>query len=100
MDTPTMVGTKRTALSLAELFTPKLVTVLREGYGMAAFRSDAVEGFVKKLNRAGTTVYFTSTKKNIRRALLRAGLRKPLIRYAVRIADALAAAREEAPAGR
>lgn len=60
----------------------------------------SLEGFVKKLNRAGTTVYFTSTKKNIRRALLRAGLRKPLIHYAVRIEDALAAAREEAPAAR
>jgi SulP family sulfate permease len=60
----------------------------------------SLEGFVKKLNRAGTTVYFTSAKKNIRRALLRAGLRKPLIHYAARIEDALAAAREEAPAGR
>jgi SulP family sulfate permease len=44
MDTSTMVRTKRAAPSLAELFTPKLVTVLREGYGMAAFRSDAVAG--------------------------------------------------------
>jgi SulP family sulfate permease len=60
----------------------------------------SLEGFVKKLNRAGTTVYFTSAKKNIRRALLRAGLRKPLIHYAARIEDALAAAREEAPAVR
>jgi SulP family sulfate permease len=60
----------------------------------------SLEGFVKKLNRAGTTVYFTSTKKNIRRALLRAGLRKPLIHYAARIEDALAAAREESSAGR
>jgi SulP family sulfate permease len=58
----------------------------------------SLEGFVKKLNRAGTTVYFTSSKKNIRRALLRAGLRKPLIRYTARIEDALAAAREEASA--
>jgi SulP family sulfate permease len=28
----------------AELFTPKLVTILREGYGWAAFRADAVAG--------------------------------------------------------
>jgi SulP family sulfate permease len=30
--------------SFAELFTPKLVTVLREGYGLAALRADAVAG--------------------------------------------------------
>jgi SulP family sulfate permease len=28
----------------AELFTPKLVTVLREGYRLADFRADAVAG--------------------------------------------------------
>ena len=27
-----------------ELFTPKLVTVLREGYGLADFRADAIAG--------------------------------------------------------
>lgn len=43
--------TARTALpaepprpSFAELFTPKLVTILREGYGLAALRADAVAG--------------------------------------------------------
>src|SRR5471032_3674541 len=30
--------------SFAELFTPKLVTVLREGYGVAALRADVVAG--------------------------------------------------------
>ena len=30
--------------TLAELFTPKLITVLREGYGLGAFRADAVAG--------------------------------------------------------
>src|SRR5712671_82633 len=30
--------------SFAELFTPKLVTVLREGYGLADFRADAISG--------------------------------------------------------
>ncbi len=30
--------------SFAELFTPKLVTVLREGYGLANLRSDAISG--------------------------------------------------------
>jgi SulP family sulfate permease len=32
------------APTFAELFTPKLVTVLREGYGLAALRADAVAG--------------------------------------------------------
>ena len=32
------------ALDPAALFTPKLVTVLREGYGLAALRADAVAG--------------------------------------------------------
>lgn len=30
--------------TFAELFTPKLVTVLREGYGFAGFRADAIAG--------------------------------------------------------
>jgi sulfate permease, SulP family len=30
--------------SFAELFTPKLITVLREGYGWSDLRSDAVSG--------------------------------------------------------
>ena len=32
------------APSFAELFTPKLVTVLREGYGLAQLRTDAIAG--------------------------------------------------------
>jgi SulP family sulfate permease len=30
--------------SFAALYTPKLVTVLREGYGLTAFRADAMAG--------------------------------------------------------
>ena len=30
--------------SFAELYTPKLVTVLREGYGLPQFRADAIAG--------------------------------------------------------
>ncbi|WP_434623319.1 SulP family inorganic anion transporter [Azospirillum sp. B2RO_4] len=30
--------------SFAELFTPKLVTILREGYGLSNFRADAIAG--------------------------------------------------------
>src|ERR1700761_5600932 len=44
-----MAITTRRALNghrptFAELFTPKLVTVLREGYGVAGFRADAIAG--------------------------------------------------------
>jgi sulfate permease, SulP family len=34
----------KSAPSFTELFTPKLVTVLREGYGLAQFRADAIAG--------------------------------------------------------
>ena len=50
----------------------------------------ALEGFVRKLQRAGTAVYFTSAGKSVRRTLRLAGLRKPLVRYAWRIEDAVA----------
>ena len=32
------------APSFAELYTPKLVTILREGYGWAQFRADSIAG--------------------------------------------------------
>jgi SulP family sulfate permease len=37
-------GRRAHAPSFAELFTPKLVTVLREGYGLAQLRGDAIAG--------------------------------------------------------
>ena len=56
----------------------------------------ALEGFVHKLRHAGTDVYFTSARKNVRRTLLAAGLRKPLVRYASSIEDAVAMSQEGA----
>ncbi|HVZ03432.1 SulP family inorganic anion transporter [Hyphomicrobium sp.] len=53
-----------------------------------------LEGFAHKLDRAGTAVYFTSARKSIRRTLINAGLKAPLVRYAANIEDALAAARQ------
>lgn len=53
----------------------------------------ALEGFVHKLRNGGTEVYFTSARKNVRRALLSAGLRKPMVRYASSIEDAVAMSR-------
>jgi sulfate permease, SulP family len=56
----------------------------------------ALEGFVHKLRHAGTEVYFTSARKNVRRTLLSAGLRKPLVRYASSIEDAVAMSKASA----
>src|ERR1700742_4471135 len=44
MDASATRGPKASAPSFAELFTPKLVTILREGYGWAKFQADAVAG--------------------------------------------------------
>ncbi|MCC7250430.1 SulP family inorganic anion transporter [Hyphomicrobium sp.] len=54
----------------------------------------SLESFVHKLQRSGTRVYFTSVRRSVRRTLLRAGLRTPLIAYAPRIEDAVTAARK------
>ena len=42
MDQPS--PSSRPGPSFAELFTPKLVTVFREGYGLADLRADAIAG--------------------------------------------------------
>lgn len=55
----------------------------------------SLEGFVHKLRHAGTEVVFTGASRNVRRTLLLAGLRKPNVRYASSIEDALAANRSE-----
>jgi len=44
MNTSARSSAGRHEPSLAELFTPKLVTVLREGYGAGAMRADALAG--------------------------------------------------------
>ena len=49
----------------------------------------ALEGFVRKLRRSGTRVYFAGARKSVRRALLIAGLRKPFVRYASTAEDAI-----------
>lgn len=38
------MATQSTRLSFADLFTPKLVTVLKEGYGLRNLRADAIAG--------------------------------------------------------
>src|SRR5690606_30419733 len=59
----------------------------------------SLEGFVKKLDRAGTKVFFTSARRGVRRTLLRAGLRTPLVIYAPSIEDAAEAARKSPSTG-
>jgi sulfate permease, SulP family len=44
MEVPSQDIRRAAAPTFAELFTPKLVTILREGYGWSAFRSDAIAG--------------------------------------------------------
>ncbi|WP_265519734.1 SulP family inorganic anion transporter [Nitratireductor luteus] len=44
MTADTIVTCPRPAPGFAELFTPKLVTILREGYSVASVRADAVAG--------------------------------------------------------
>ena len=44
MDTSVRRSASRSQPSLAELFTPKLVTVLREGYRLGDLRADTVAG--------------------------------------------------------
>jgi len=41
-----------------------------------------LEAFVHKLHHSGTEVYFAGARQSVRRTLLMAGLRKPLVRYA------------------
>jgi SulP family sulfate permease len=59
--------------------------------------ANALEAFVRKLRQAGTTVYFTSARKGVRRTLLLAGLRRPLVTYAASIEDAVGMARAMLP---
>lgn len=49
----------------------------------------ALESFVHKLRNSGTEVFFTSVRAPVRRNLLNAGLRKPLVKYAATVENAL-----------
>ncbi|MCK9911588.1 sodium-independent anion transporter, partial [Microbacteriaceae bacterium K1510] len=55
--------------------------------------ANALESFVHKLRGAGTAVYFAGARKSVRRTLLQAGLRRPLVVYAPTIEDAAAMAK-------
>lgn len=49
----------------------------------------ALLGFAHKLDRLGTRIYFSGAQKSVRRTLLAAGLRKPLVRYTSSVDEAL-----------
>ncbi len=59
----------------------------------------ALESFAHKLRRSGTKVYFAGAQRSVRRALLNAGLRRPLVRYADTVETAKSLARSEADPG-
>jgi len=50
----------------------------------------ALESFAHKLQASGSRIYFSGASKAVRRTLLLAGLRKPLVRYASTTEDAIA----------
>lgn len=50
----------------------------------------SLEGFAHKLNNAGSAVYFAGARPHVRKTLLAAGLRRPLVRYATSPEAALA----------
>ena len=56
--------------------------------------ANMIEGIAAKARRRGVAVYLTGTSRELRRELLSHGARRPLVRYARTIDDALAAARK------
>jgi SulP family sulfate permease len=54
--------------------------------------ANSIKRFARTLGEAGTTVYFTGARSSVRRTLVTAGLRPPLVHYAANIQDAVAAA--------
>ena len=51
--------------------------------------ANVLEGFARKLQKSGTSVYLVGASKSVRRTLLVAGLRKPLVRYGSTAGDAI-----------
>lgn len=52
--------------------------------------ANALKGFIEKLSHSGTRIYIAGAARPVRRTLLIAGLRKPLIRYVSAVEDAVA----------
>jgi SulP family sulfate permease len=58
--------------------------------------ANALEGFVRRLRKSGTCVYFTGADRSVRRMLIGAGLRRPLVRYGASVEGAVEAWRSTA----
>ncbi len=59
--------------------------------------ANMIEGIAHKAHGRGVTVWLTGASRDIRRALLTHGVRKPLVRYAASVEAAVAASRDTAP---
>jgi len=57
--------------------------------------ANMIEGLAHKAHRRGVALWLTGASHGVRRVLLTHGLRKPLVRYARSVDDALAALRPE-----
>lgn len=76
--------------------TPKLFVLdFSEVPMVDSTAANALKRFADKLQSGGATVYLTGTSKSIRKPLLHAGLRSPLVHYASTVEDVLEEA--EAP---
>jgi sulfate permease, SulP family len=74
---------------------PKLFVLdLSEAPLVDSTAAKALEHFVHRLRQSGTLVYFAGASRPVRRVLLTAGLRKPLVRYAASADAAIAYGRE------
>jgi len=77
--------------------TPKLLVLdFSEVPLVDSTAANAIRRFVDKLHSGGTTVYLAGTSKSIRKPLLHAGLRSPIVHYVPTVEDVPTGA--EAPA--
>ncbi len=60
--------------------------------------ANMIEGLAHKARKRGVALWLTGASREIRRAFLTHGLRKPLVRYASTLEDAVSAIRREADA--
>ncbi len=61
--------------------------------------ANTLRGFVNRLRRAGTKVYFAGTRRRVRETLFTAGLTPPLVTYKASVDSALASAKRLRRAG-
>ncbi|HZD89958.1 MAG TPA: STAS domain-containing protein, partial [Pseudolabrys sp.] len=72
--------------------TPRFVLDFSDVPMIDTTAARSLVALVKKLERGGTTVFFAAVRPNVRHALVRVGLKPPLVRYAASVAQAKVAA--------